>query len=1014
MLISLNPADVANAQLGVNLPLLYGYVRGRGNEILNHTLSNKNRIVIRIAGDGECDGIETLFINANRVNHADTTLVHFHPGIDGELGHGLTPDSNGGDQRVDNFWSQLPANFVPTTFSRKCYLMFNVPPDPAAPSATLDIIFDLRGCKVRQFDAAGNQTAYSFSTNGAWQCLDAILRSILKPEWNPGAAAAGGGDLTADEKARIDFPSVVDAAAWCDQVLANGQKRFESSLAITQATSLLDVLTQLQIMSQIFVIEDSSKIYIRADKPRASTFILTSGHVVPGKAEFDKISLHGAKNRLIAAYNDLNAQDMADLDTAPNLGLWRSGTGTVTGVCKTNHPFQAGQYVQVCPPTDGSTHDTAYDGVFLITALPAANQFNYSQSGNANWLQYSEQLDNDVWQKQTNISVVANNQTDPLGGNTADTITSGVTAGQAVFQQSLLQSQNGVSFTFSVWLKAAANLTVTLQMNRGGGVDNETSNANVTTAWQRFSFTHSGTWTGSGRVIVFIIMPINSSVFAWGTQLEDGSTATAYRQTVGINELLWTENFGNAVWAHSGGTITVTPDSTTDPLGGNTADTLALGVTAPGSVLQAGAMLAGSGVRWTFSVWLKANVNTSVTLSVSRTGGDVESTTITVTNAWQRFSLTHSATWTVANAVTATIQLNTASSSIFAWGAQLEVGPTVNAYISTTGKLNIAGALSGNGYAGTPESRFAVRAPVVDHEQHQKAIGQRGINLTPTFRVVPLSLNLGNNTDERVRRILNFLKTRNLGVDQSPYIAPWDGKILCYLDAVDLSQAGNPRALISQLCGDIITVDASVSEEYQGDYEIFNKVYSLPAIDGSFNNSGPQIEPATIELTVLQYISAAFSDTSQAAQAVKASITSGLVPISAVDSNGVQRLSSSLRNNPLNVNAILTGANPLTQVGSTTNIAVASCTFQFGFGQKSYNSGSVNPGGFGKYAVYCKDPNFTGGSVTFFATQSMHDLTADDGIIVFGTITTSNTGGGTGNGWGAGLGDGGTDVLPSR
>src|SRR5579884_4111541 len=136
-IVTLDPTDVANAQLGINLPLLYGYVRGRGNEILNHQITgNKNRVVIRIAGEGECDGIDALFINANRVNHLDTTLVHFHPGVDGTLGHGLTPDSTGGDQLVDTFWTLLPANFQPTTFSRKCYLMFNVPPDPGAPTAT--------------------------------------------------------------------------------------------------------------------------------------------------------------------------------------------------------------------------------------------------------------------------------------------------------------------------------------------------------------------------------------------------------------------------------------------------------------------------------------------------------------------------------------------------------------------------------------------------------------------------------------------------------------------------------------------------------------------------------------------------------------------------------------------------------------------------------------------------------------------------------------------------------------
>jgi hypothetical protein len=33
------------------------------------------------------------------------------------LGHGLAPDSTGGDQLVDTFWSSLPANMQAITFA---------------------------------------------------------------------------------------------------------------------------------------------------------------------------------------------------------------------------------------------------------------------------------------------------------------------------------------------------------------------------------------------------------------------------------------------------------------------------------------------------------------------------------------------------------------------------------------------------------------------------------------------------------------------------------------------------------------------------------------------------------------------------------------------------------------------------------------------------------------------------------------------------------------------------------
>jgi hypothetical protein len=1010
--VTLNSADVANAQLGINTPVLLGNVIGQGNEVLNHALSNKNRIVIRILGEGEMDGIDRLFINAKLVNASDTTLVHFHPGVDGTLGHGLSPDSNGGDQLVDNFWSQLPANFQPTTFSRKAYIMANVPPDPAAPSATLTILGHYRGLKVRQFDASGNQTGYAFSTNGAEQCLELILRAALKPEWNPSAAAAGGGDLLAAEKARIDFPSFADSVSWCNTLLANGQKRFESSLAIVTQTNLIDALRQLCIISQLYITEAAGVIYIRADKPRASSFLLTSSHIVAGTADFDKKNLHGVANRYIPSFRDLNAQSIADIDVPANNGLARSGTGNVTVQTKTNHPFTSGQNVQVIPPQDGSVHDSAFDGVFPIVSIPAANKFTYAQSGNANWLLWSEQFDKTEWQKLTNVTVTPNNQVDPLGGNTADTISTGVTAGQGIVQNSLVNSQNGVNFSFSIWLKAAANTAVTLFINRVGA-DSESLGITVTNVWTRFTFTHSQTWTGVGPVQAeLLITNANTSIFAWGAQLEDGAVVTAYRQTAGENYVLWSEQFDNSAWQRQTN-VTVTANNQVDPLGGNTADTVSTGVTAAVGIFQNSQVNSLNGLQFTFSIWLKAAVNTAVTLFINRPGADSESLGITVTNVWTRFTFTHSAVWTGVGAVQAQFTITNAATSVFAWGAQLEIGAVANTYIQTADIVGgTSGTRSGNGNVGTPESRFAVKgSPVIDHTQHQNAIGQRGLSLTPIFRMVPATVDLGNNTVERVGRILNFLLARNLGINTTPYVAPWTGTVRCFMDAVDASN----RALISQLCGDIITVDATVSEEYQTDYEIMKMAYLVPPADGS-NSSGSnaQSNGATVELTLLQYLPAAFSDTSLLSQAIRASIPGALVPIAQVDSLGVQRLASSLRNNPLNVQGFLTGANPLTQSGATFTINVASFVIQFGFGQVSYNSGSVNPGSFGTWAVYFKDSKFAGGSVTFLATQSQHVLTADDSNIFVGVITTVVGGGASGSGFGTGLGDSGGDVLPAR
>ncbi|HJX00638.1 MAG TPA: hypothetical protein VJ453_10780, partial [Terriglobales bacterium] len=180
-----------------------------------------------------------------------------------------------------------------------------------------------------------------------------------------------------------------------------------------------------------------------------------------------------------------------------------------------------------------------------------------------------------------------------------------------------------------------------------------------------------------------------------------------------------------------------------------------------------------------------------------------------------------------------------------------------------------ANATSGGGYVGTTESRFAQRTKIVDHEQHQLAVGQRGLNLTPVHRRTPVSMDLGNNTMERVERILNFVKARNLGADVAPYSAPFTAEVQASMYSVD----GGGNALIAQLPGDIITIDKSVSEEYQGDYEITPRIrYNRAGSSSSVGDSAGQSAQAdTIDLTLKQYLPGAFSDVADLAQYLVAS-----------------------------------------------------------------------------------------------------------------------------------------------
>jgi hypothetical protein len=115
------------------------------------------------------------------------------------------------------------------------------------------------------------------------------------------------------------------------------------------------------------------------------------------------------------------------------------------------------------------------------------------------------------------------------------------------------------------------------------------------------------------------------------------------------------------------------------------------------------------------------------------------------------------------------------------------------------------------------------------------------------------------------------------------------------------------------------------------------------------------------------------------------------------DSWSIVKQSNTQENAPVNSNGFANIAQ-LSSVAGSTTINVAAFTLQYGFGTVSYNSGSVNPGAFGTYYVYVDDPNYTGGAVTYQATLTTTTLTAAEGRIYLGKITTSAGSGGSGGG----------------
>lgn len=120
----------------------------------------------------------------------------------------------------------------------------------------------------------------------------------------------------------------------------------------------------------------------------------------------------------------------------------------------------------------------------------------------------------------------------------------------------------------------------------------------------------------------------------------------------------------------------------------------------------------------------------------------------------------------------------------------------------------------------------------------------------------------------------------------------------------------------------------------------------------------------------------------------------------ALDSNS--RLAGPFYNNPVNTNA--KAVTSLSNNGTTTVITVGGGTLYQSFGNITYSSGSVDPGSYGTWYVYADDPTFSGGAVTYHATNSLDTLYLNSGRICFGKITTKSGGnslgaiGGTGAG----------------
>ena len=141
-----------------------------------------------------------------------------------------------------------------------------------------------------------------------------------------------------------------------------------------------------------------------------------------------------------------------------------------------------------------------------------------------------------------------------------------------------------------------------------------------------------------------------------------GTSWTASNVTVAADVLL----APNELYYVSGTTLTITADRLTATAGG-------------GNISQAITTITGA--TYTFSVYIIANNASSQTLNSGTIGLGTNTTAWTVTQNWQRVSVSFTATGT---STTATITITTNAAVIIAAGAQVELGSSASPPIPTT------------------------------------------------------------------------------------------------------------------------------------------------------------------------------------------------------------------------------------------------------------------------------------------------------------------------------------------
>jgi hypothetical protein len=170
------------------------------------------------------------------------------------------------------------------------------------------------------------------------------------------------------------------------------------------------------------------------------------------------------------------------------------------------------------------------------------------------------------------------------------------------------------------------------------------------------------------------------------------------------------------------------------------------------------------------------------------------------------------------------------------------------------------------GSIGLRDTRFMLRAPGFNHDQHQYASGAVGLGIPLQKNPTPVEHDYGTSTFDQASRLAKYERDNSLGANVAPYIAPRALNFSVPMFARDIN--GNLAINLRQT--DRVTVDDTASFAYQGDYKIAVRGVTPPNAQlrgGASLQHTAAADSGVIEFSLEPYEESAFYDQSDPTEA---------------------------------------------------------------------------------------------------------------------------------------------------